>query len=44
MKKWICIPCGYVFEGENPPDRCSVCGVGSEEFEEIDGEYTLPPY
>ena len=35
MKKWICKPCGYVVEGENPPDQCPVCGVGPEEFEEV---------
>ena len=25
MKKWICPVCGYVYEGENPPDLCPVC-------------------
>ena len=34
MKKWVCKPCGYVFEGENPPDECPICGAGSEDFEE----------
>jgi len=35
MKKWICIPCGYIHEGEAPPDVCPVCGAGSENFEEV---------
>lgn len=32
MKKWICNVCGYVHEGNNPPDTCPICGVGAEEF------------
>ena len=33
MKKWRCKVCGYIHEGETPPDVCPVCGVGPEEFE-----------
>ena len=36
MKKWICKVCGYVYEGEQPPEQCPLCGVGTEEFEEVD--------
>ena len=36
MKKWICNVCGYVHEGEQPPEQCPLCGVGPEEFEEVD--------
>jgi nitrite reductase (NADH) large subunit len=25
--------CGYIHEGENPPDTCPVCGVSAREFE-----------
>lgn len=32
MIKWTCIVCGYVFEGENPPEKCPLCGVGSDKF------------
>ncbi len=32
MKKWVCKVCGYIHEGETPPDVCPVCGVGPEEF------------
>ncbi|MFA5537125.1 MAG: flavin reductase [Bacillota bacterium] len=35
MKKWLCKVCGYIHEGEAPPDVCPICGVGPEEFEEI---------
>ena len=38
MKKWICQVCGYVFEGENPPEKCPQCGVGPEKFSEQKGE------
>ena len=23
MKKWVCTVCGYVYEGENPPEKLS---------------------
>lgn len=36
MKKWRCKICGYIHEGENPPDVCPVCGVGPEEFELVE--------
>ena len=26
MKKWVCTVCGYVYEGENPPEKCPQCG------------------
>lgn len=32
MKKWKCNVCGYIHEGNTPPDKCPVCGVGPEEF------------
>ena len=35
MKEWVCKGCGYVYEGENPPDECPICGVGPDEFEEV---------
>lgn len=35
MKKWECTICGYIHEGENPPDECPLCGAGPEYFEEL---------
>ena len=32
MKKWVCPVCGYVHEGENPPEKCPVCKVSGEKF------------
>ncbi|MET0018060.1 rubredoxin-like domain-containing protein [Oscillibacter sp.] len=40
MKKWICSVCGYVFEGENPPEKCPQCGVPGSKFTEQKGEMT----
>jgi len=38
MKKWKCVVCGYVHEGETAPDVCPLCGVGPEDFEEVTDE------
>jgi flavorubredoxin/NADPH-dependent 2,4-dienoyl-CoA reductase/sulfur reductase-like enzyme/rubredoxin len=40
-KKWRCLVCGQVFEGEEPPDVCPACGVGQENFvpEKMEDEY-----
>ncbi len=32
MKKYVCPVCGYVYEGENPPEKCPQCGVPGERF------------
>lgn len=32
MRTWKCDVCGYVHRGAAPPERCPVCGVGSELF------------
>jgi rubrerythrin len=36
MKKWECTVCGYVHEGDAPPETCPVCGVGAELFQEAE--------
>jgi rubredoxin len=33
MKKWRCTVCGYVHEGETPPEKCPNCGAPKEKFE-----------
>jgi flavin reductase (DIM6/NTAB) family NADH-FMN oxidoreductase RutF/rubredoxin len=38
MKKWRCNVCGYVHEGDRPPEVCPVCGVGPEEFSLVAAE------
>lgn len=32
MKKWVCPVCGYVYEGENPPEKCPQCGAAGSKF------------
>ena len=32
MKKWKCLVCGYVHEGDSPPERCPKCGAPKEKF------------
>jgi len=34
MKKWTCSICGYVHEGDTPPDACPQCGAAAEKFNE----------
>ena len=34
MKKWVCTVCGYVAEGENPPEKCPICGAAADKFVE----------
>jgi len=34
MKTWVCSLCGYIHEGDIPPEECPICGVPAEKFEE----------
>ena len=36
--KWVCSVCGYVWEGEQPPERCPQCKVPAEKFVKQGGE------
>ncbi|OOM82166.1 reverse rubrerythrin-1 [Clostridium puniceum] len=38
MKKFVCTVCGYIYEGEAAPEKCPVCGVGSDKFVEQSGD------
>lgn len=33
-KKWVCPVCGYIHYGDNPPEKCPLCGVPKELFKE----------
>jgi rubrerythrin len=35
MKKWKCTVCGYIHEGDEPPDLCPICGSPKEKFIEL---------
>ena len=30
--KWVCSVCGYVHKGDNPPEKCPLCGVPAVRF------------
>jgi rubrerythrin len=34
MRKFVCLVCGYVHEGENPPEKCPQCGAPQAKFAE----------
>lgn len=34
-KKFICVVCGYVHEGEEAPEKCPVCGAPRSKFNEL---------
>jgi len=35
MKMWECSVCGYVYAGENAPEKCPKCGAPKEKFVEL---------
>ncbi len=43
MAKWICTVCGYIHEGEQPPEQCPVCKQPAEKFKKIE-EVKKNPY
>lgn len=43
MKKWRCVICGEIFEGEAAPNPCPVCGAPGSLMEEVPaGDAPLP--
>ena len=40
MKKWVCGVCGYIYEGETPPEQCPQCKAPASVFKEQTGEIT----
>ena len=40
MKKFVCTVCGYVHEGDTPPEFCPVCKAPASKFKEQAGEKT----
>ncbi len=35
-RSWLCIVCGYVHEGDEPPDFCPICGATAEHFDALE--------
>ena len=38
MKKFVCTICGYIHEGDAPPEICPICKATSDKFQELQGE------
>ena len=38
--KWVCQVCGYVFEGEQPPEKCPQCKAPASKFTKQDADMT----
>ncbi len=35
MKQWKCSVCGYIHEGDEPPEKCPLCGAEKDKFVEL---------
>lgn len=35
MKKWKCTVCGYIHDGDQPPEECPLCKASADKFEEV---------
>lgn len=42
MRRYRCTVCGYIHEGDSPPDECPVCGAGRDDFVPVAGEASAP--
>ena len=42
MKKWVCSVCGYVHEGDTPPEKCPICKQPAEKFNLVEEEKKNP--
>lgn len=38
LTRWVCKVCGYIHEGDAPPDICPVCKVDKTHFERLDSQ------
>jgi rubrerythrin len=36
MKRWRCVICGFIHEGEQPPHSCPICEAPSQMFELVE--------
>lgn len=35
MKKYVCLVCGYVHNGDQPPAKCPICNADASKFKEV---------
>ena len=38
MKRFICTVCGYIHEGDTPPEICPICKAPASKFKEMSGD------
>ncbi len=38
MKKYVCLVCGYVYEGDEAPSECPICHAPASKFSEQSGD------
>ena len=38
MRRWKCTVCGYIHKGDEPPEKCPLCGADRSKFVEIEPE------
>jgi len=38
MQKWQCTVCGYIHEGDQPPEECPVCGADQSKFVKLESK------
>ena len=41
MAKYVCSICGYVYEGDAPPEECPICKAPAEKFIEQSGGWSF---
>ena len=41
MKRWQCTVCKYIHTGDEPPEKCPVCGVPASKFVLLEEESTI---
>ena len=44
MTKWKCTVCGYIHEGDTPPESCPVCKQPASKFVKLEEEAKKNPY
>ena len=37
MAKWECSVCGFIYDGDTPPERCPICKVPADKFTKLGG-------
>ena len=42
-KRWRCLICGYIHEGEQPPYVCPICNAPAKMFVLVDSDGTTDP-